>query len=114
MISYPINKGVGKQVEFRGLTAQYLIIFAVGLLGSFVLLIVLFIAGISQWICITAGIFSASGVVFITFSLNRKYGPYGLMKMVAADAARAGSYTEKASGEYSKQIQPLINYAKYF
>lgn len=84
MISYPINKGVGKQVEFRGLTAQYLIIFAVGLLGSFVLLIVLFIAGISQWICITAGIFSASGVVFITFSLNRKYGPYGLMKMVTA------------------------------
>lgn len=84
MISYPINKGVGKQVEFRGLSAQYLIIFALGLLGSFILTVVLHIAGFGYWVSILSGIFSASGVVFLTFSLNRTYGPYGLMKRSAA------------------------------
>ena len=31
MAKYPINKGVGRQVEFKGLRAQYLFLFAGGL-----------------------------------------------------------------------------------
>ena len=38
MAEYPINKGVGRQVEFKGLRAQYLFLFAGGLLAVFVLL----------------------------------------------------------------------------
>ena len=33
MKEYKINKGIGRTVEFRGLKAQYLFIFAGGLLG---------------------------------------------------------------------------------
>ncbi len=33
MNSYNINKGIGRTVEFRGLKAQYLFIFAGGLLA---------------------------------------------------------------------------------
>ena len=40
-----INKGVGKQVEFKGLRAQYVFIFAGGLLGVFVLFVVLYMMG---------------------------------------------------------------------
>ncbi|MDR1120103.1 MAG: DUF4133 domain-containing protein, partial [Dysgonamonadaceae bacterium] len=32
-MEYPINKGIGKPAEFNGLKAQYLFIFAGGLLG---------------------------------------------------------------------------------
>ena len=35
MSTYTVNKGVGHDVEFHGLTAQYLVIFAGGLLGCF-------------------------------------------------------------------------------
>ena len=45
MAEYMINKGVGKQVEFKGLRAQYVFIFAGGLLGVFVLFVVLYMMG---------------------------------------------------------------------
>lgn len=32
MAEYPINKGIGRPVEFKGLKAQYLFLFAGGLL----------------------------------------------------------------------------------
>ena len=47
-MEYNINKGIGKSVEFKGLKAQYLFIFAVGLLAVFVLYIILYMMGIDQ------------------------------------------------------------------
>ena len=40
-------------------------------------------AGINQWICIGFGLTAASVLVWLTFSLNRKYGENGLMKQLA-------------------------------
>jgi len=82
-MQYTINKGIGKTVEFKGLKAQYLFIFAAGLLGLFVLFVIMYMIGIDQWICIGFGIVSASVLVYFTFSLNQKYGEYGLMKLLA-------------------------------
>ena len=39
METYPINKGIGRSVEFQGLKSQYLFIFAGGLLALFVLFV---------------------------------------------------------------------------
>ena len=61
MAEYPVNKGIGRPVEFKGLKAQYLFVFAVGL-----------------------GVTAASAVVWLTFRLNAKYGQHGLMKLGAA------------------------------
>ncbi|MBS9767101.1 MAG: DUF4133 domain-containing protein, partial [Flavobacteriaceae bacterium] len=36
MAEFQINKGIGRSVEFKGLKAQYLFIFAGGLLGIFI------------------------------------------------------------------------------
>jgi len=58
MAEYPVNKGIGRPVEFKGLKAQ--------------------------WICIGFGAASSSLLVWQTFALNARYGEHGLMKMGAA------------------------------
>jgi len=83
MAGYPINRGIGKSVEFKGLKSQYLFLFAGGLLTIFVLFVILFITGIGQWFCIGFGVISSSVLVWQTFALNHKYAEYGLMKLGA-------------------------------
>lgn len=56
MAEYPINKGVGRQVEFKGLRAQYLFLFAGGLLAVFILVVVLYMGGVDQVACLVAGV----------------------------------------------------------
>ncbi|MBF0647421.1 DUF4133 domain-containing protein [Dysgonomonas sp. GY75] len=83
MAEYSINKGIGKPAEFKGLKAQYLFIFAGGLLGVFILFVILYMAGVGQWICIGLGVTLALMLVWLTFRLNDKYGQHGLMKLLA-------------------------------
>ncbi|MCC8035655.1 MAG: DUF4133 domain-containing protein [Rikenellaceae bacterium] len=82
-MEYNINKGIGKSVEFKGLKSQYLFIFAGGLLGVFVVFVVLYMAGVDQWVCIGFGVTAASALVWFTFKLNAEYGEHGLMKVMA-------------------------------
>ena len=84
MAEYPINKGIGRPVEFKGLKAQYLFIFCGGLLALFVLFVILYVVGIDQWICIGFGVTSSSDPVWQTFALNSRSGAHGLMKFGAA------------------------------
>ena len=83
MASWEINKGVGRTVEFKGLKAQYLFLFAGGLLAVFILVVILYLCGVSQIACLVIGIVGATLVVWQTFAMNRKYGQYGLMKQGA-------------------------------
>lgn len=83
MATYSINKGVNKPAEFKGLQSQYLYIFAGGLLASFLVFMVLYFAGINQWVCISVGVLFALFVVWLCILLNRKYGQFGLMKLQA-------------------------------
>ncbi len=84
MAVYSINKGIGKTVEFRGLKAQYLFIFAGGLLLVFILFIVMYMAGVGEVFCIGFGLLAASLLVWQTFRLNARYGTHGLMKLSAS------------------------------
>ena len=45
-----INKGIGRNVEFKGLESQYLFIFCGGLLAVFVVFVILYMAGVNQWV----------------------------------------------------------------
>jgi hypothetical protein len=83
MAEYNVNRGIGKPAEFKGLKSQYLFIFAGGLLGLFVVFVVMYMVGIGQWVCITFGAASALVLVYGTFHLNTKYGEHGLMKAQA-------------------------------
>src|SRR5690606_39786959 len=55
MSNYNINKGIGRTVEFKGLKAQYLFIFAGGLLGVLVLVMVMYMAGVNSYVCLFIG-----------------------------------------------------------
>ena len=70
-------------MEFRGLKSQYLFIFSGGLLAVFVLFVILYMAGVNQWVCIAFGLIAASVLVWLTFDLNARYGESGLMKLMA-------------------------------
>lgn len=83
MASWEINKGIGRTVEFKGLKAQYLFLFAGSLLATFIVVVVLYLLGISQLVCLSIGVVGATLVVWQTFAMNRKYGEHGLMKLGA-------------------------------
>lgn len=83
MAKYPINKGIGRSPEFKGLKSQYLFVFAGGLLALFVVFVIMYMAGMDQWTCIVFGVISASVLVRATFRMNAKYGEWGLMKLRA-------------------------------
>lgn len=65
------------------LKSQYLFIFCGGLLAVFVVFIVLFMAGMNQWLCIGFIVSASLLLVWQTFRLNARYGTHGLMKAAA-------------------------------
>ena len=50
-MEYNINKGIGRNVEFNGLQAQYLYFFVGGLLAIFLLFVIFYMIGIDRWFC---------------------------------------------------------------
>lgn len=112
MISYSINRGIGKPAEFKGLRSQYLFIFAGGLLAVFVLFIILYMIGINQWVCIGFGVVAASALVYFTFMLNDKYGTHGLMKVTARRSHPRYIINRRLSPDYSP-IKERKTYEKY-
>lgn len=82
-MNYPINKGVGRPIEFKGLKAQYLFFFAGGLVSVFLAVVILYMAGVNNLICLSFALVSGSLIVWLTFRMNARYGEHGLMKMLA-------------------------------
>lgn len=84
MALYTINKGVGKDVEFHGLRAHYLFIFAGGLVAVFLLFVAMYMAGVPPLTCIAVAATLGATSTWCTYRLNDKYGAHGLMKAAAA------------------------------
>lgn len=82
-MEYPVNKGAGNPIEFKGLKSQYLFAFAGGLAAVLLAMVVLYLAGADQWVCIPFGVISGSLLVWVTFRMNARYGEHGLMKLLA-------------------------------
>lgn len=82
-MDYRINKGAGRPIEFKGLKSQYLFFFAEGLVSVFLAVVVLYMAGVSQLVCLSFGAVSGTLAVWLTFRMNARYGEHGLMKMLA-------------------------------
>ncbi|WP_199117822.1 DUF4133 domain-containing protein [Pedobacter sp. ASV28] len=102
MTNYNINKGIGRTVEFKGLKAQYLFIFAGGLLGTLILVMILYMAGANAYACLLTGAGGASLIVWQTFALNAKYGQHGLMKLAAQKRHPRYIICRKAPRRYLK------------
>jgi len=82
-LTYTINKGINKPIEFKGLKAQYIWYLGGGILVLLIVFAVLYIAGINSFLCI--GIIGLLGFGLFTwvYRLSRIYGEYGLMKLRA-------------------------------
>ena len=102
MTAYNINKGIGREVEFHGLKAQYLFYFAGGLLGDFLLVIVLYMMNVGQLFCILLGVALGAALVALTFRLNARYGSFGLLKE-AARRAEPPKEPDKAKHNKSRE-----------
>ena len=77
---YFINKGINKSVEFKGLKAQYIWWLGGVVIGGMILFAILYIIGISAYICIPlVGGLGTVGVSRV-YRMSRQYGEYGLMK----------------------------------
>ena len=74
-------------MEFKGLESQYLFIFCGGLLAVFVVFVILYMAGVNQWVCIGFGVVAATLLVWLTFRLNARYGTHGLTKVCRPQTA---------------------------
>lgn len=102
-MSYTVNKGIGKSLEFKGLQAQYLVIFAVGLFASFITFLVMYMASVPQWFCITFLVITSIMTVVQTFRLNKKHGRYGLMKLAARKSLPCFIINRKAIKQLFKE-----------
>ena len=80
---YKINKGVNQPIMFKGLKAQYIWYLGAGILGLFMVFAVLYIIGISPYICVGL-VFTGGGFVFrYVYRMSNKYGEHGMKKMIA-------------------------------
>jgi hypothetical protein len=77
---YPINKGINRSIEFRGLRAQYIGYLAAGLVILLLLFVALYIAGLNTYLCLALIFGPGAALVAYIFRLSHKYGTYGLMK----------------------------------
>lgn len=83
-MSYSINKGINRPIEFKGLKAQYIGYLAGGLVFLLVLFAILYLIGLAIYLCILI-IAGLGGLLFYqVFSLSHKYGEHGLMKRHAS------------------------------
>lgn len=84
MSHYPLNKGINKPLEFKGLVGtRYLFMLAGGFGVAFVGFIILRVVGVNMYITVAAVL--GGGLYWVTriFGLSAKYGEHGAMKLKA-------------------------------
>jgi len=80
---YPINKGINKPVEFKGLKAQYIWYLGGGLIGLLVVFAIMYIVGINTFVCLGMILLLGTWLFTKIYKLSHTYGQYGMMKMLA-------------------------------
>jgi hypothetical protein len=79
-MSYSINKGINRPIEFKGLKAQYIGYLGGGLVALLILFAVLYLVGMAVYLCMLVIAGLGSTLFYKVFSLSHKYGEHGLMK----------------------------------
>jgi hypothetical protein len=102
MGQFKINKGINKPVEFKGLKSQYLMYMAMGILGVFLIFIVIYLLGVNRYISLCFAFGSSLFLIYYIFYLNNTYGEHGVMKL-AAKKNRPKYLTNQ--GKYVKNLQ---------
>jgi hypothetical protein len=81
---YPLNKGINKPLEFKGLVGiRYLFLLAVGLAGAFLGFIILRVVGANIYFSVALTLGGSIFWVTRIFGLSAKHGEHGAMKLKA-------------------------------
>ncbi len=80
---YSINKGINNPIEFRGLKAQYIWYFAIGVVALIILFAILYISGIPSWLCVGIILALGGGWTMQVYEMSSRYGQHGLTKKMA-------------------------------
>jgi len=84
MSHYPLNKGINKPVELKGLVgARYIFLLIGGLGAVFLGFIVLHLSGANAYFSVVLALVAGFGWVTRVFALSAKYGEHGAMKRQA-------------------------------
>jgi hypothetical protein len=80
---YKINRGINRPIVVKGLKAQYVWWMAGGLVALLLLFAVLYLAGLSSYVCV-AIVLGIGGVWgWYVYRLSNRYGQFGMMKAMA-------------------------------
>lgn len=83
-VSYSINKGINRPLEFKGLKARYIYYLAVGLGVLLVLFCLLYISGLPAYLDLLLILCLGAGLFVLVTRLSHRYGVHGLMKRLVA------------------------------
>jgi hypothetical protein len=84
MSHYPLNKGINRPVEFKGLVgSRYLFMLVGGLAGVFLGFIVLRLVGANAYFSVSLALGGGFAWVVRVFRLSAQYGEHGAMKLQA-------------------------------
>lgn len=89
MIKYPVNRGINKPMEFKGLKAQYIGYLAAGLGLTLIAFAIGYVLGMSMYLCLTVAVVLATADFVLVFHLSATYGEHGLMKKMAQNQVPA-------------------------
>ncbi|HEY4325151.1 MAG TPA: DUF4133 domain-containing protein [Mucilaginibacter sp.] len=79
-MSYTINKGINRPIEFKGLKAQYIGYLGGGLVVLLILFAVFYLIGMAVYLCLLIIGGLGSLLFYKVFNLSHTYGQHGLMK----------------------------------
>ncbi len=83
VITYPINKGINKSIEFKGLRAQYIWYAGAGMLCLMILYALLYLIGVNTYVGLVMIAIAGGFLLQKIYAMNAKYGEHGLMKILA-------------------------------
>jgi hypothetical protein len=83
MSEYKINKGINRSVQFKGIKGKYIIWMAAGVLGLFLLFVVMRLVGVNLYICCFSALATGTGIITFVSRISHVYGEFGLMKKMA-------------------------------
>src|ERR1035438_4820001 len=80
---YKINKGINASLEFKGLKAQWIWYLGAGLVGLMILFAVMYIIGITSFVCVGLILISVTLLFMYVYKLSNTYGEHDLKKKIA-------------------------------
>lgn len=81
---YPTYRAVGRPIEFMGLQGPYILLTAITLVADFLLFVILFCCGTTNWLCLSIGFGLGATAIATGRQLSQRFGARGFQKHLAA------------------------------